>query len=85
MSERMSKDMSMSGNMSTARRSCAAIAVAYDSQIPGLPMFKRGIQMDIASAYRWHFTGRVPPKRATLKQLQRFLSTCHERDSCACR
>ena len=46
--------------VSTARRSCAAIAVAHDSQIPGLPMFKRGIQMDIASAFRWHFSGRVP-------------------------
>lgn len=45
--------------VSTARRSCAAIAVAHESQIPGLPMFKRGIQMDLASAFRWHSTGRV--------------------------
>ena len=46
--------------VSTARRSCAAIAIAHESQIPLLPMFKRGIQMDVASAFRWHFTGRVP-------------------------
>ena len=67
MSERMSKDVSekmledmLEWNVKTR---------AYDSQIPGLPMFKRGIQMDIASAYRMSFTGRVPRKRATLKQL----------------
>jgi len=38
---------------STARRSCAAIAIALESQIPLLPMFKRGIQMDVASAFRY--------------------------------
>ena len=45
---------------SAARRSCAAIAVAFESRMDGLPTFRQGIDLDISHAYVWNTLARVP-------------------------
>ncbi len=45
---------------SLARATCAAVSVVHTQQLPGLPMFSRGVGLDLQHAYLWNAVGQVP-------------------------